>query len=86
MQVIDSPICSKSILDSHAKLTESLKCTMDIDIDDSLGSSDHRLISFTLITKVTCPLQPSEVVFKYKNVNWTGFAQSKLAALEFSFC
>ena len=85
MQVIDSPICSKSILDSHAILTDSPKCSMDIDIDDSLGSSDHRLISFTLITKVTCPLQPSKVVFKYKNVNWPVFEQRELAALEFSF-
>ena len=72
MQVVDSPTRSESILD--LTLTDSFESiTVLLYWPISLGSSDHRIINFTFITKVGHPLQPSKVVFYYKNPNWNSF-------------
>ena len=43
------------------------------DDGECLGSSDHNIINFTLVTQVTRPLQPSKLVYNYKNANWDCF-------------
>ena len=70
-QVVDSPTHSDSILDLI--LTDSPENIMDINIGECLGSSDHNIINFTLVTQVTRPLQPSKLVYNYKNANWDCF-------------
>ena len=70
-QVVDSPTRSDSILDLI--LTDSPENIMDINIGECLGSSDHNIINFTLVTQVTRPLQPSKLVYNYKNANWDCF-------------
>lgn len=79
MQVVDSPTRSESILD--LTLTDTFESiTVLLYWPISLGSSDHRIINFTFITKVAHPLQPSKVVFYYKNPNWNSFCTELTSA------
>ena len=70
-QSIDTPTRGDAILD--LVISNCPENVMDIDVCDSLGSSDHNIVNFNLAGKLSRPYQAPKLVYDYKNANWESF-------------
>ena len=70
-QSIDTPTRGDAILD--LVISNCPENLMDIDVCDSLGTSDHNIVNFNLAGNLSRPYQAPKLVYDYKNANWESF-------------
>ena len=70
-QSIDTPTRGDALFD--LVISNCPENLMDIDVCDSLGTSDHNIVNFNLVGNLSGPYQALKLVYDYKNANLESF-------------
>ena len=74
-QLVDKPIRGRALLDLI--LTNTPDHLSNVDVDCSLGNSDHNIVYFNFNVFISHPPQAPKIVYDYKNANWKDFRSDK---------